>query len=135
MIMSPPKAIERLFGCSDRARERGRRRCGTLLRWQLAAGFPLAATIVAFSSVNAQQGEVAMTCTNPFSGASWQIRIDYDKQTVDSNPAHVSDATISWRDAKDGGNYTLDRKSGNLTVIIASATGGNFLYDHCKLEN
>jgi hypothetical protein len=36
---------------------------------------------------------------------------------------------------KDGWNYTLDRKSGNLTVIIASSTGGNFLYDRCKLEN
>ena len=28
----------------------------------------------------------------------------------------------------------LDRKSGDLTVTLASATGGNFLYDRCKLR-
>ncbi len=83
----------------------------------------------------AQAGEIAVTCTNPFSGASWRIAIDYDRGTVDSNPARVSDAEISWRDAKDGWRYTLDRKSGKLTVVLASATGGNFLYDQCKLAN
>lgn len=81
----------------------------------------------------AEAGETPITCTNPASGTSWQIRVDYDRRTVDSNPAHISDATISWHDAADGGNYSLDRKSGQLTVIIASATGGNFLWDRCKL--
>lgn len=79
--------------------------------------------------------ESTISCTNPASGATWQIRIDYVRGTVDSNPARISDAKISWHDARDGGNYTLDRKSGRLTVIIASSTGGYFLYDHCKLEN
>ena len=74
-----------------------------------------------------------ITCTNPASGATWQISIDYDRATVDANPARVSDAEISWHDAKDGGNYTLDRKSGKLTVIVASSTGGYFLHDHCRL--
>ena len=82
-----------------------------------------------------QRGEKTITCTNPASGASWEIRIDYDRSTVDANPARISNAEISWRDMKDGRNYTLDRKSGDLTVIIASSTGGNFLYDRCKLEN
>jgi len=82
-----------------------------------------------------QRGETAITCTNPVSGASWQIKIDYDRNTVDSNPARISDAEISWRDVKDGWYYRLDRKSGNLTVTLASATGGNFLYDRCKLEH
>jgi len=82
-----------------------------------------------------QRGETAITCTNPVSGASWQIKIDYDRSTVDLNPARISDTEISWRDATNGWNYRLDRKSGNLTVILASATGGNFLHDHCKLEN
>jgi len=86
-------------------------------------------------STETQHGETAITCTNPFSGASWQIRIDYDRQTVDSNPARISDAEISWRDVKDGWGYTLDRKSGNLRVVLASSTGGNFLHDRCKLEN
>src|SRR5215468_3015775 len=75
-----------------------------------------------------QGGESAITCTNPASGASWQVRIDYDRATADSNPARITDASISWRDRSDGGNYTLDRKSGELTVIVASSTGGYFLH-------
>jgi hypothetical protein len=95
----------------------------------------LAALTVGQAISPAEAGETPITCTNPVSGTSWQIRVDYDRRTVDSNPARISDATISWHDAADGGNYTLDRKSGDLTVIIASATGGNFLYDRCKLED
>lgn len=83
----------------------------------------------------ARAGEVGVACTNPVSGASWRIAIDYDRKTVDSNPARVSETEISWRDRKDGWNYTLDRRSGKLTIILASATGGNFLWDQCKVEN
>ncbi len=54
---------------------------------------------------------------------------------MDSNPARISDAQISWHDATDGGNYTLDRKSEKLTVVVASSTGGYFLYHRCRLEN
>jgi hypothetical protein len=79
--------------------------------------------------------ESAMTCTNPASGARWQIRIDYERSTVDSYPARITDAHISWRDSSDGGNYTLDRRSGKLTVAVASSTGGYFLFDNCKLNN
>jgi hypothetical protein len=78
-------------------------------------------------------GEIAITCTNPASGASFQIRIDYDRSTVDTNPAEINDRVISWRD-ENHWNYTLDRKSGDLKVILASSTGGSFLYDRCKLE-
>jgi hypothetical protein len=81
------------------------------------------------------QGENAIICTNPASGTSWQVKIDYDRATADSNPARISDAEISWRDRTDGGNYTLDRKSGELTVIVASSTGGYFLHHRCKLQN
>jgi len=103
--------------------------------------FPLLAGIAALtvgaavSAVGADHGETAITCTNPVSGTSWQIRVDYDRGTVDSYPARIGEAKISWHDATDGGNYTLDRKSGNLTVVVASSTGGYFLYDRCKLEN
>jgi hypothetical protein len=93
------------------------------------------AVAMAAARAEAQRGQVEVTCANLTSGASWQIKIDYDRGTVDSNPARISDAEISWRDAKDGWYYRLDRKSGNLTVTLASATGGNFLYDRCKLEN
>jgi hypothetical protein len=74
-----------------------------------------------------------ITCTNPASGATWQINVDYDKATVDANAARLSDTEIAWRDGKDGANYTLDLRSGELTVIVASSTGGYFLHDHCRL--
>src|ERR1700722_12620896 len=86
-------------------------------------------------AVEVPRGERAITCTNPVSGTSWQIKVDYDRSTVDSNPARISSSEISWRDQDDGWNYSLDRKSGSLTVVLASSTGGNFLHDRCKLED
>jgi hypothetical protein len=83
---------------------------------------------------HAQHGAKAVICTNNASGASWQINIDYDHSTVDSIPATISDAEISWHTA-DGQNFKLDRKSGDLTVILASSTGGSFLYDRCQLAD
>jgi hypothetical protein len=77
----------------------------------------------------------AVTCTNPASGVIWQITIDYGRATVDANPARISDAEIAWQDAKDHWNYTLDRKSGKLTVVVASSTGGYFIYDTCALKS
>ena len=104
---------------------------------------PLAAGIAALAlgitvpsgSGAAQPGATVITCTNPASGASWQIAVDYDRATVDSNPARISDAEIAWRDAKDGWRYRLDRRTGKLTVVLASATGGNFLFDQCRLPD
>ncbi len=99
-----------------------------------------AATLVLASGAALATGDGAArrvaeaVCVNPFSGASWRITIDYDRATVDSNPARIDAAEISWRDPADGWNYQLDRKSGDLTVTLASATGGNFLHDRCKLD-
>jgi hypothetical protein len=78
--------------------------------------------------------ETRVTCVNPASGTAWKIRIDYDRRTVDSNSATISNSEISWRDASDGDNYTLDRKSGDLTMVAASSTGGYFLHHHCMLD-
>ena len=108
----------------------------------LGLAWPLAAAIGAmvFGSgapavgAEARHGETAITCTNPVSGTSWQIMIDYRKATVDSNPAEIKRAEISWFDPKDGGNYTLDRKSGDLTASVASSTGGYFRHGRCGLE-
>jgi hypothetical protein len=86
------------------------------------------------STASAVARETQVTCVNPVSGASWQIRIDYDRRTVDSNTATISADEISWRDSRDGSNYTLDRKSGNLTMVAASSTGGYFLHHHCALD-
>jgi hypothetical protein len=104
-------------------------------RWRAAAA-ALAAGAVwsAAPAARAEARPVAITCTNPSSGAHWQIAIDYEGRTVDANPARISEREISWHDAKDGGNYTLDRKSGALTVIVASSTGGYFLHDQCEPE-
>jgi hypothetical protein len=106
-----------------------------------AAILPLLLFVTAFApamggfAAAAQRGEKTIACTNPASGANWEIKIDYDRSTVDANPARIGDAEITWRDLKDGRNYALDRKSGDLTVIVASSTGGNFLYHRCKLED
>jgi hypothetical protein len=103
---------------------------------QMAAALAVAAWVSGFGLV-AQAGAAAtaMICTNPASGATWQVMVDYDNNTVDSYPAHVSDTKVTWRDASDGGNYTLDRTSGKLTVVVASSTGGYFLYDRCTPKN
>jgi hypothetical protein len=102
---------------------------------RLAGGIGALAVGISAAAIGgeAPHGETAITCTNVSSGANWQIKIDYDKGTVDSNPARISDAEISWRDPTDGGNYRLDRKSEKLTVVIASSTGGYSLFHRCKL--
>jgi hypothetical protein len=82
----------------------------------------------------AQQSATVVTCINPVSGASWQITIDYGNSTVDSHPAEITPSAISWFDPKDGGNYTLDLRSGDLTAIVASSTGGYFRRARCNLE-
>ena len=112
---------------------------GRLAFWLVATVGAMAVAIAApgagtIAQAAPARGEVAVTCTNPYSGATWQIRIDYDRRTVDANPAVVTDSTIASRAAKNGWMYVLDRKTVKLTVTMASATGGNFLYDQCKLD-
>jgi hypothetical protein len=99
-----------------------------------------AKTIISIAVLSAGLGaqaatrETSVTCVNPASGTHWRIRIDFDRRTVDSNSASISASEISWRDASDGGNYTLNRKSGDLTMVAASSTGGYFMHHHCDLE-
>lgn len=104
----------------------------------MAAGIALAATAfcacAAAAAAAAAPSTVALTCTNPASGTTWQIKVDYEHSTVDANAADISDSKISWHDAKDGGNYTLDRKSGSLTFVGPSSTGGYFIFDRCSLD-
>ena len=107
--------------------------CSPISTYTRAAAIAvMAASSTASAVKDARAAEVAVTCTNPYSGVSWRIAVDYERRTVDSNPARISEKEISWRDAKDGWRYTLDRKSGKLTVVLASATGGNFLNDRCS---
>jgi len=108
----------------------------SLMAWVRAATiFLLRAHVLVGLAQPAQAAPTEITCTNPHSGATWRIAVDYDRATVDSNPARITDAEIWWRDARDGWRYTLDRASGKLTVVLASATGGNFLFDQCRLTD
>ena len=104
------------------------------MAWTGFHRFALGLVLAPAVSGAAPHGATALVCTNPASHASWQIRIDFEKSTVDSNPARISATTITWHDGTDGGNYTLDRMSGDLTVVLASSTGGYFLHDHCALD-
>jgi hypothetical protein len=102
----------------------------------LAAGVAGLAAGLAAPAIdgNAQEGESVITCTNPVSGTSWQIAIDYQKPAVDTYRAEITPGAISWFDPKDGGNYTLDRKSGDLRASVASSTGGYFRRARCDLD-
>ena len=99
-----------------------------------AATAACALGIVGVAPVAAQQGRTTIVCSNPASGTNWQITIDFDRRTVDNYPATIDNTAIAWRDPGDQGNYTLDRKSGNLRVAVPSSTGGYFLHDRCKLD-
>jgi hypothetical protein len=86
-------------------------------------------------SLEAGHGQREITCKTTSSGTKWQIKVDYDHETVDSNPATISDTKISWRDAKDGWRYSLDLKTGGLYVVFASSMGGNTYFHRCLLDH
>jgi|ERR1700688_4507588 len=72
-------------------------------------------------------------CTNTSSGATWDVKVDLDRNTVDSFPAQITKGNISWRDAVQGGSsYDLDRSSGVLTIVTASSTGGYIMVHRCR---
>src|SRR5581483_2478615 len=85
-------------------------------------------------SIEAPHGQRVITCKNTSSGATWNIDVDYDRGTVDSNPASISERKIAWRDARDGWRYTLDLKTGELAVVFASSMGGNTYFHRCQLD-
>ncbi len=93
----------------------------------------LTLVVLVLAAIPAEARQDSVTCRNTSSGAEWQIHIDYDRRTVDANPARISDGEISWHDPSDAKDYTLDRKSGALTAVGPSSTGGYFLFDRCKL--
>jgi hypothetical protein len=103
------------------------------LRGEAMYAFALSIALASVAHAQSPRSPISVECTNPYSGVHWTIKIDYDQHTVDSNPARIDDSTISWRDSANGWYYELDRKTGNLTVTVASATGGNFLHDQCTL--
>lgn len=90
---------------------------------------------LALSAVAPASGEAAAAtfhCVNPNGGAAWDLTVDEARQRVDLYEAQITAATIAWHDAKDGGNYSLDRMTGALTGTWASSTGGYFMHYTCK---
>lgn len=79
-------------------------------------------------------GATTLVCSNPAGRVSWRIHIDFARHTVDANPARISGTRISWLDRADGRHYTLDRRSGDLTVVVTSSSGGYFLHDRCAVK-
>ena len=83
------------------------------------------------SLAQAPPGTMRVDCTNPYSGTTWAVMIDEGRGTVDGFAAHLG-ALITWRDLRDGGWYRLNRRTGAMSVIFTSSTGGYTLYDHCR---
>jgi hypothetical protein len=99
----------------------------------IVAGLVGAATLPAAGTAS-RQAAVAITCDNPYSGARWQVTIDYQKSTVDSYPADITRSAISWFDPRDGGYNSIDRASGELVTALGSSTGGWLRHNHCSLD-
>jgi hypothetical protein len=118
--------------------DRGGRRGAALMHFErnLAAAIIGASALLAVPVRGATEEAqaTAVTCSNPVSGAHWQITIDYQKSTVDSYPADITIYEISWFDPKDGGYYSIDRQSGDLVTALGSSTGGWLRHNHCSLE-
>jgi hypothetical protein len=102
----------------------------------VAPGLSIALIVLALEapagSTQAGAEPATLRCTNPFSGATWDVAIDPSQHTADSFPADFKDRTIKWHDAARGGNFEFDRASGELTVVYASSMGGTFLKDSCR---
>jgi hypothetical protein len=102
----------------------------------VTAGLSIAAIVLAMaappSSDTVGADPTILHCTNPVSGATWDVAIDPVKRTADSFPADITARSIEWRDLAHGGRYEFDRTSGELTVVYASSMGGTFLTDQCR---
>lgn len=98
----------------------------------------LHATIIAIAGIGCAAAAGApstVICANTVSHAAIEIRIDFAKRMVNADPAQIGEAEISWHDAKEHANYTLNRKTGMLDAVIPSSTGGYFLHYQCDLRD
>lgn len=75
-----------------------------------------------------------LVCTNTNSGATWDIKVDFDHRTADSFPADIGDQWITWEDPQQSHIYEYERASGNLTMRGPSSLGGYFLYYRCSAQ-
>ena len=77
----------------------------------------------------AQPAASVLTCTNPASGATWQISIDLSPRHVEFQSARFSADEISWQTPRMAAitGWISFRRTDR---IVASSTGGYFLHDH-----
>lgn len=103
-------------------------------RWRLS-GITAAALLLALAGGGwaAEAATLRLRCSNPVSGASWQIAVDLDRGLVDSIGATITDKWIRWHDPKQG-FFELERATGKLQFRNASSTGGYFLFFTCRPE-
>jgi hypothetical protein len=92
----------------------------------------LAASLGAAGAQPGRQSKVDFQCTNPKSGTTWDVNVDYDRSTANSFPAEITNSQIAWHDTSHGGYYYLDRVSGALTFKNATTTGGYTLHHTCS---
>ena len=101
--------------------------------WVKGGGLGLAFSMMTVAGWAAETGIQHLRCTNPASGSSWPITVDLGHGTVDSQPATITDSSISWPDPKQG-TYDLERATGKLQFRNASSTGGYYLSYNCHPE-
>jgi hypothetical protein len=92
----------------------------------------VAASIGAVGAQPGRQSKDDFQCTNPKSGTTWDVNVDYDRSTANSFPAEITNSQIAWHDTSHGGYYYLDRVSGALTFKNATTTGGYTLHHTCS---
>jgi ABC-type glycerol-3-phosphate transport system substrate-binding protein len=83
---------------------------------------------------SADAAAITFRCTNPKSGTTWDVIVDYDRSTADSFQAEITGSQIAWHDTLHGGYYYLDRASGALTFLNASSTGGYATHHTCHAD-
>jgi hypothetical protein len=83
---------------------------------------------------SAHAATLTFRCTNPKSGTTWEVKVDYDRRTADSFPAEITGSQIAWHDTLRGGYYYLDRVSGAPTFRNASSTGGYATHHTCHTD-
>jgi hypothetical protein len=49
---------------------------------------------------SAHAAAVTFRCSNPTSGTTWEVKVDYDRSTADSFPAEITGSQIAWHDRR-----------------------------------
>ena len=112
----------------------GRTCQSTRVKFVIVISYALASSVSGLlltGRLAAQAAEITFLCINSSSGTIWNLKVDDERQTVDSFPAEFTTTRIAWHDSVRGGFYDLDRNSGLLTFRNASSTGGYILHHRC----